>query len=78
MSSRISHSSHAKPLPFYRCAQELPPFWELEDLIASGFDRDTALAILAVRRERGDRSSLSTRPRPPAIAIFEDIGDIAF
>lgn len=28
----------------------LPPFWELEDLIASGLDRETALAVMAARR----------------------------
>jgi hypothetical protein len=28
----------------------LPPFWELEDLIEQGFDRETALTFLAARR----------------------------
>jgi hypothetical protein len=28
----------------------IPPFWELEDLIARGFDHDTALQIMAMRR----------------------------
>lgn len=28
----------------------VPPFWELEDLIASGLDRETALAVMAARR----------------------------
>jgi len=28
----------------------LPPFWELEDLIASGLDRDAALMVMAARR----------------------------
>lgn len=27
-----------------------PPFWELEELIAQGFDRDTALSLMATRR----------------------------
>jgi len=28
----------------------LPPFWELEDLIATGLDCDAALAVMAARR----------------------------
>lgn len=28
----------------------LPPFWELEDLIATGLDREAALAVMAARR----------------------------
>ncbi len=28
----------------------LPPFWELEDLIASGLDREAALMVMAARR----------------------------
>ena len=28
----------------------IPPFWELEDLIERGFDHDTALQIMAMRR----------------------------
>ncbi|MGX5735449.1 hypothetical protein [Bosea thiooxidans] len=28
----------------------LPPFWELEDLIASGLGREAALAVMAARR----------------------------
>lgn len=28
----------------------LPPFWELEDLVATGLDRDAALAVMAARR----------------------------
>ena len=31
-------------------AASLPPFWELEDLIAGGLDRDAALAVMAARR----------------------------
>lgn len=31
-------------------AAPLPPFWELEDLIASGLDRETALVVMAARR----------------------------
>jgi hypothetical protein len=31
-------------------ATALPPFWELEDLIASGLDHDAALAVMAARR----------------------------
>jgi hypothetical protein len=28
----------------------VPPFWELEDLIAAGIPRDAALQIMAARR----------------------------
>ncbi|WP_156407194.1 hypothetical protein [Bosea sp. Root670] len=28
----------------------LPPFWELEDLLATGLDRAAALAVMAARR----------------------------
>ncbi len=28
----------------------LPPFWELEDLIATGLDREAALMVMAARR----------------------------
>lgn len=28
----------------------LPPFWELEDLLATGLDCDAALAVMAARR----------------------------
>lgn len=28
----------------------LPPFWELEDLLAEGLEREAALAVMAARR----------------------------
>ncbi len=28
----------------------LPPFWELEDLVATGLDQQAALAVMAARR----------------------------
>lgn len=31
-------------------AAVLPPFWELEDLIVGGLDREAALAVMAARR----------------------------
>lgn len=31
-------------------AADPPPFWELEDLIASGLGRDAALQVMAARR----------------------------
>ncbi|MGO4264108.1 hypothetical protein, partial [Lysobacter sp. TAB13] len=46
----------------------LPPFWELEDLIASGFDRSTALDILALRRAQAETCRLPValfRPSDP-------------
>lgn len=53
----------------------LPPFWELEDLIASGLDREAALLVMAARRARphlvGERTAedalrLRFEPRPAA------------
>lgn len=37
--------------PIPRLPRDLPPFWELEQLLCEGFDRDSALAELARRRE---------------------------
>ncbi len=76
MSIRIHHPNHASPLPMLQCAPEPPPFFELEDLIESGFDRSTALAILAARRERTERTIHLSRL--PATGTLESIGNIAF
>ncbi len=43
---QIPTNSAALPAP----SSALPPFWELEDLIASGLDREAALAVMAARR----------------------------
>lgn len=37
--------------PTPKLARDLPPFWELEQLLREGFDHDSALAELARRRE---------------------------
>lgn len=81
MSIRIPHALYAKHLPMPRQQSELPPFWELEDLISSGLERDAALAILALRRERRERGLASTplnlsEPSTPVGA--DDLSDIAF
>lgn len=31
-------------------AVDVPPFWELEDLLATGLDREAALQVMAARR----------------------------
>ncbi|RDJ26847.1 hypothetical protein DWF00_01320 [Bosea caraganae] len=82
MSIRTPQAPYAKPLPMQRGQDELPPFWELEDLIASGLDGDAALAVLALRRERRERSR--TRSLPPDLsepalpASVDDLSDIVF
>lgn len=50
--------------PTPKLARDLPPFWELEQLLREGFDHDSALAELARRRE----SWSSGRRPPPATA----------
>jgi hypothetical protein len=50
--------------PTPKLARDLPPFWELEQLLREGFDHDSALAELARRRE----SWSSGRCLPPMIA----------
>lgn len=37
--------------PTPKLARDLPPFWELEQLLREGFDHESALAELARRRE---------------------------
>jgi hypothetical protein len=80
MSIRIPHALYAKHLPVRQ--DELPPFWELEDLISSGLDRDSALAILALRRERRERGRCAPLPpnlSEPSIPVgMDDLSDIAF
>lgn len=82
MSIRIPHALYAKHLPLHRQQDELPPFWELEDLISSGLDRASALAILALRRERRERGRLASPPldlAEPSIPVaMDDLSDIAF
>lgn len=82
MSIRIPHALYAKHLPMQVCQAELPPFWELEDLISSGLDRDTALGVLALRRERRERGRASSLPlalSEPSIPVaMDDLSDISF
>lgn len=53
--------------PTPKLARDLPPFWELEQLLREGFDHDSALAELARRRD----SWSSGRCPPPMIAQSE-------
>lgn len=79
MSIRVPHALYAKHLPMPRQQDELPPFWELEDLISAGFERDAALAILALRRERRERGSSSVNLSDPSTPVgADDLSDIAF
>lgn len=50
--------------PAPRLPRDLPPFWELEQLLREGFDHDAALAELARRRE-----SRSNGRRVPPIVV---------
>ncbi|WP_186417705.1 hypothetical protein [Bosea sp. CS1GBMeth4] len=54
--------------PTLRSQRDLPPFWELEQLLREGFDRDSALAELARRREGwpdGRRLPMAIEPDMP-------------
>lgn len=53
--------------PTPKLARDLPPFWELEQLLREGFDHDSALAELARRRDNWS----SGRCSPPAAAQFD-------
>jgi|GEM_PF-3295772 len=59
------------PLP--KLARDLPPFWELEQLLREGFDHDSALVELARRRE-----SWSNGRRPPPTVAQSDTPDGIF
>ncbi len=50
--------------PTPKLARDLPPFWELEQLLREGFDHDSALTELAHRRENWSNG----RRSPPAAA----------
>lgn len=50
----MSHRRSVNRIPGSVARDEpaLPPFWELEDLVSSGADREAALAVMAARRAR--------------------------
>lgn len=58
--------------PTPKLARDLPPFWELEQLLREGFDHDSALAELARRRD----SWSSGRRTPPIVAQSDTPDDI--
>lgn len=62
--------------PTPKLARDLPPFWELEQLLREGFDHDSALAELARRREGWSNGK---RPLPSAAqaGTSDDIFTIA-
>lgn len=51
-------------LATFRRDQPVPPFWELEALINEGYDQETALRIMAMRRAEG-----GLRPGGPCESI---------
>lgn len=59
--------------PTPKLARDLPPFWELEQLLREGFDHDSALAELARRRE-----SWSNGKCLPPMAAQSDTPDSIF
>ncbi len=59
--------------PAPKLARDLPPFWELEQLLREGFDHDSALAELARRRE-----SWSSGRRPPPVTAQSGTPDGLF
>ena len=59
--------------PTPKLARDLPPFWELEQLLREGLDHDSALAELARRRE-----GWSSGRRSPAAAAQSDTPDGVF
>ena len=48
--SRLCGETPANIGSIHEHVATLPPFWELEDLLASGLDREAALAVMAARR----------------------------
>ena len=66
-------TSPAQMFPTPKLARDLPPFWDLEQLLREGFDHDSALAELAIRRE-----SWSNGTRPPPAATQSDTPDAVF
>ena len=48
--------------PTPKLARDLPPFWELEQLLRAGFDRDASLGELARRREAWSNPPLPLAP----------------
>jgi len=68
MFTRISPPLQATLIPTGGEPDRLPPFWELEVLIASGFDQTTALDILAIRRAQAETGRVPValfRPSDP-------------
>ena len=63
MFTLIRSPLQARLFPPIERPDQLPPFWELEALIAAGLDRSAALSVLALRRERGECCRLApSRP----------------
>lgn len=71
-----NRAKRAQIFPTPRLPRDLPPFWELEQLLREGFDRDSALEELARRREgqstgrRLPPMVVQSQPASPSIDIF--------
>ena len=48
--SRLRGKTPTIVIPVSGQTVDVPPFWELEDLIATGLDREAALRVMAARR----------------------------
>jgi hypothetical protein len=71
--SKQGRTDPVRIFPAPRLARDLPPFWELEQLLREGFDHDSALAELARRRESWSNGRL-----PPPMAAQPETPDSIF
>lgn len=71
-----NRTNRAQIFPTPRLPRDLPPFWELEQLLREGYDRNSALEELARRREgqSGGRRLppmvVQSQPAGPSVDIF--------
>lgn len=80
MFTRIPPALQAALLPSAVSPNEFPPFWDLEDLIASGLDRASALDVLAMRRaeaEAGRSPALQRRTAEPSAYLPISLTDLS-
>ena len=77
MAAIRSHGELREPMA--GAVDRLPPFWELENLIAAGLDQDDALSVMAARRQKprlvaGDalaaESAADARARIPLVVLI--------
>lgn len=63
-------TDRAPIIPIPHLPRDLPPFWELEQLLSAGCDLDSALEELGRRRE----ALSSGRPMPQMVVQVEPAG----